>query len=142
MPCALTPVDQLKTCLYVFRRIGFCYVKNIAIHIFLVFTSCFYGAEYSSGSAVSPMAYMFPCVRFVWSRFIGTSTQHSVWVRGWLLPSRDFHPARNAKLCLAHQGPSVADVSPERQRRENVPERRLHILARRPMSISDEAVML
>ena len=28
--------------------------------------------------------------------------QHSVRVAGWALPGRDFHPARNAKLCLAH----------------------------------------
>ena len=30
--------------------------------------------------------------------------QHSVGVAGWALPHRDFHPARNAKLSLAHNG--------------------------------------
>jgi len=53
-----------------------------------------------------PVAYMIPCVRFVWvvRRWCLSFpvTQHSVRVAGYSLPDRDSHPARNTRLCLAH----------------------------------------
>jgi len=60
----------------------------------------------ASGSAISPTAYMVPCLRFelvvqLFARppfSLPSSSQDSVQVAGWALPGRDFHPARSAKL--------------------------------------------
>ncbi len=60
MPRSPTPAGLPGTRLYRSLRVGFCDRKNIASCI-----TATYGAEYASGSAVSPLAYMFPCVRFV-----------------------------------------------------------------------------
>jgi hypothetical protein len=62
------------------------------------------GLYQASGSAVSLTVYVVPCVRF--TRVVRlappSQAQHSVCVVGETLLSRDFHPARNAKLRLAH----------------------------------------
>ncbi len=62
------------------------------------------GLSQASGSAVSLTVYVVPCVRFTRVvRFAPPSqAQHAVGVVGETFLRRDFHPARNAKLRLAH----------------------------------------
>ncbi len=80
--------------------VGFWPVNTIAICL-----PALPGLYHASGSAVSPAGYVVPCVRFSWVVRAHTpplQLQHSVRVAGQALPGRDSHPARSAKLRLAH----------------------------------------
>lgn len=63
------------------------------------------GLSHASGSAVFPAVCGIPCGRFngVVRLWPPSPLQHSVGVAGWALLRRDLHPARNAKLRLAHE---------------------------------------
>ena len=65
-------------------------------------SSTTYGAEYPSGNAVSPMAYMFPCVRFVYVVRFTSFINATLGTGGWLgLTRRGLAPR---KRCQALPG--------------------------------------
>jgi hypothetical protein len=81
------------------RWVGFWGVKTIAICMIALT-----GLSQASESAVSPTVSVVPCGRFPRVVRLAPPPQvhHAVGVVGETFLSRDFHPARNAKLRLAH----------------------------------------
>ena len=106
MPRPSTPAESPASCLYRCSLIGFQSIYTVALRFDNV------TRLYSFRDGATPLtACMIPCVRlhcvvrFFFPRLLSAppQCQHSVRVVGYSLPGRDFHPARNAKLSLAHR---------------------------------------
>jgi len=80
MPGSNTPTDPREPRHGRFLRIGFRLVSDVAICI-----QRYYGAETASGGAVLPLAYMFPCVRFI---IDVTANNATLGTGGWLYLTR------------------------------------------------------
>ncbi len=125
MPCSLTPTGSTHPCRSVWVLLASVTLNTSPPAYSSFKEALIYGAQCASGSAVSLVAYMVPCVRFI--SLLPASMQHSVGVDGWSLPRGDLHPARSAKLSLAHVTvePPVARRPPHRSRRAELSHRAL-----------------
>jgi len=92
MPQADTPTDPLRIIASCDSFVLASVTVTTSPSVLIYFTRL----NILSGSTVFLVAYLFPCVRFIW--WLPTSMQHSVWVAGQTLPNKDFHLVSDKEL--------------------------------------------
>ena len=91
------------------------------------------GLSHTVGRAVSPAVSVVPCGRFPWfvRRFLPPlQMQHAGGVGGETFLRRDLHPARSAKLRLAHERWASAAPGSRSEARAEAGRRRLQAMVR------------